>query len=112
MGSVEDALARLTAEDVVGRIWARDHTVWKPYPEEIADRLGWLDAPAEMRPLAPELTAFAHSVRAEGFRHVVLLGMGGSSLGARGPPGDPRERPRLPGAHGAGLDGARRPFGP
>ena len=51
MGSVEDALARLTAEDVVGRIWARDHTVWKPYPEEIADRLGWLDAPAEMRPL-------------------------------------------------------------
>ena len=35
-----------------------------------------------MRPLAPELTAFADSVRAEGFRHVVLLGMGGSSLGA------------------------------
>ena len=82
MGSVEDALARLTADGVVGRIWARDHTVWKPYPEEIADRLGWLDAPAEMRPLAPELTAFADSVRAEGFRHVVLLGMGGSSLGA------------------------------
>ena len=35
-----------------------------------------------MRSLVPELTAFAHSVRAEGFRHVVLLGMGGSSLGA------------------------------
>ena len=82
MGSVEDALARLTADGVVGRIWARDHTVWKPYPEEIADRLGWLDAPAEMRSLVPELTAFADSVRAEGFRHVVLLGMGGSSLGA------------------------------
>ena len=82
MGSVEDALARLTADGVVGRIWARDHTVWKPYPEEIADRLGWLDAPANMRPLVPELTAFTDSVRADGFRHVVLLGMGGSSLGA------------------------------
>ena len=82
MGSVEDALARLTDDGVVGRIWARDHTVWKPYPEEITNRLGWLDAPANMRPRVPELTAFADSVRAEGFRHVVLLGMGGSSLGA------------------------------
>ena len=82
MGSVEDALAKLTAEDVVGRIWARDHTVWKPHLDEIADRLGWLDAPAIMRPRVPELTAFADSARADGFRHVVLLGMGGSSLGA------------------------------
>ena len=82
MGSVEDALARLTDDGVVGRIWARDHTAWKPYPEEIADRLGWLDAPARMRPATPELTSFADSVRTEGFRHVVLLGMGGSSLGA------------------------------
>ena len=82
MGRVEDALARLNDDGVVGRIWARDHTAWKPHPEEVADRLGWLDAPARMRPRVPELTAFADSVRADGFRHVVLLGMGGSSLGA------------------------------
>ena len=82
MGSVEDALARLTDDGVVGRIWARDHTVWKPHPEEITNRLGWLDAPARMRPIAPELISFADSVIADGFRHVVLLGMGGSSLGA------------------------------
>ncbi len=82
MGRVEDALARLNEGDVVRRIWARDHTAWKPRPDEIANRLGWLDAPADMRPLVPGLTAFADSVRADGFRDVVLLGMGGSSLGA------------------------------
>ena len=82
MGRVEDALARLNDDRVVRRIWARDHTLWKPHPDEIANRLGWLDAPTDMRPLVAELTAFAGSVRTEGFRHVVLLGMGGSSLGA------------------------------
>ena len=82
MGRVEDALRRLNDEHVVRRIWARDHTAWKPRPDEIADRLGWLDAPARMRPLVPDLAAFAGSARADGFRHVVLLGMGGSSLGA------------------------------
>ena len=82
MGRVEDALARLNEGDVVRRIWARDHTAWKPDPDEIANRLGWLDAPANMRPRLSELAAFADSVRTEDFRHVVLLGMGGSSLGA------------------------------
>ena len=82
MGMVEDALAGLNDDNVVGRIWARDHTVWKPHPGEISDRLGWLDAPADMRPRVRDLIVFADSVRAEGFRHVVLLGMGGSSLGA------------------------------
>ena len=82
MGRVEDALAGLNDADVVRRIWARDHTAWKPDPDEIVNRLGWLDAPSNMRPRLSELAAFANSVRAEGFRHVVLLGMGGSSLGA------------------------------
>ena len=68
--------------DVVARVWAGDHTLWSDDPTEIADRLGWLDTPSSMLGSVDDLVAFAREVRDEGMRHVVLLGMGGSSLGA------------------------------
>ena len=77
----EAALVDLERLDLVARIWARDHTAWKPDPTEIADRLGWLDVTHAMRANVPDLQAFAEEARSDGIRHVVLLGMGGSSLG-------------------------------
>ena len=82
--SLQDAEAALTdlkGRDAVGRIWRRDHTLWKPDPAEIADRLGWLQVTDMMGGQVAALEAFAAEVRAAGFRHAVLLGMGGSSLG-------------------------------
>ena len=78
---IEAVLASMDRNDVVGRIWRSDHTVWKSDPTEIADRLGWLTVTQSMRQQAAELTAFADEVRQTGFRDIVLLGMGGSSLG-------------------------------
>ena len=69
-------------ESVASRIWARDHTLWSDSPAEISDRLGWLDIPDTMRPELGALTRFAQRARDEGVRRVILLGMGGSSLGA------------------------------
>lgn len=63
------------------RIWDRDHTLWSEDPSEIADRLGWLDAPLSMLSELDALDRFACEIRAQGIAHVVLLGMGGSSLG-------------------------------
>ena len=79
---VSNTLRRLDADHVVPRIWGRDHTVWKPDPDGIADRLGWLDLPSAMRDEMPSINAFADEVRRSGYRHSVLLGMGGSSLAA------------------------------
>ena len=81
MEGIQDLLWQMEADDVVGRIWCKDHTVWKPDPAEIEDRLGWLTVPQLMRPEIPALESFAQEVRDAGYRHVVLLGMGGSSLG-------------------------------
>ena len=78
---VESTLAQLDAQGVVSRIWQGDHGVWAEDPTEIADRLGWLTLPASMQEEIPLLQAFASEVRAAGFKQVVLLGMGGSSLG-------------------------------
>ena len=78
---IQDLLWQMEADDVVGRIWRKDHTVWKPDPAEIEDRLGWLTVPQLMRREIPALESFAREIREAGYRHVVLLGMGGSSLG-------------------------------
>ena len=78
---VEAALAGFENRQVIPRIWNGDHTVWKPDPTEISNRLGWLTVTGLMRQQVLALTSFADEVREAGFRHVVLLGMGGSSLG-------------------------------
>lgn len=79
---LEQTLDTLSRERVLARMLERDYTVWSQSPEEIADRLGWLDCPEEMRAAIPGLSEFAAAVRDDGIRDVVLLGMGGSSLTA------------------------------
>ena len=81
-GPVAERLDALRRDGVVRRLWARDHTLWKPDPTGIADRLGWLDAPERIRGRAPELAAFARELAAKGLTDAVLMGMGGSSLAA------------------------------
>jgi transaldolase/glucose-6-phosphate isomerase len=79
-GAVEDRLASLERDDVVARIWRKDHTVWRPDPSEIGNRLGWLDVVPRMRAQVRELQRFAVEAAQDGFDTAVLLGMGGSSL--------------------------------
>lgn len=79
---IESALAEIQSRDIVARIWRKDHTVWRADPKEITNRLGWLNTTEQMREMVPALETFAAEVRSSGFRHVVLLGMGGSSLGS------------------------------
>jgi len=77
----EATVAYLQQRDILGRIWKKDHSVWKPNPTEITNRLGWLTVTGFMRGQVSSIKSFADEVREAGFRHVVLLGMGGSSLG-------------------------------
>ena len=79
---VKAALGEIEAEDTVSRIWAKDHTVWSPDPREITDRLGWLHGPERMKRRLLELRRLAEEIRGEGFRHIVLAGMGGSCVGS------------------------------
>ena len=74
------ALDELQSAGVLRRIWERDHTVWRSDPTEITNRLGWLNVASEMTGNIGEIEDFVREVRAEGFTHALLLGMGGSSL--------------------------------
>ncbi len=78
---VEARLAEWERTAFGRRLWERDFTLWSPQPlPELADRLGWLELPGAMTADLETLAAFADEMRAEGVQHVVLLGMGGSSL--------------------------------
>lgn len=71
------------AERAAGGLYRRKPEAWTQDPEvaaRIAKRLGWLSSPDLMMASVPRLRQFAVSVKADGFTHVVLLGMGGSSL--------------------------------
>ena len=76
---VNEALEDWRRHGKIRRLWAGDATLWTGKDE--ADWLGWLTIVGEERARLDQLRAFAEEVRAAGFRHVLLLGMGGSSLG-------------------------------
>ena len=61
------------------RLWNADSTLWTGQDE--SDWLGWLDILGNKSPDASALEEFARQLPEENFADVLLLGMGGSSLG-------------------------------
>ncbi|MGA9994371.1 MAG: bifunctional transaldolase/phosoglucose isomerase [Pyrinomonadaceae bacterium] len=79
----EDALRRVEREQIVRRIWSKDAALWKEeeaHQKIIRNSLGWLTVAREMSAHVGELESFADEIRESGFTHLMLLGMGGSSL--------------------------------
>jgi transaldolase/glucose-6-phosphate isomerase len=77
--AVDASLAEWRAEGKVRRLWGRDASIWTGKDE--ADWLGWLGITNEQLAHLQRLTSLAETARSGGFSHVLLLGMGGSSLG-------------------------------
>jgi glucose-6-phosphate isomerase len=76
--AVEATLDDWQTGDKVRRLWARDPSLWTDSGEE--KWLGWLDIVAEQQRNIRRFTNFAAEVKDAKFSHVLLLGMGGSSL--------------------------------
>lgn len=74
-------LAQWGSTDILGRMWAKDHTIWSAeLVPELVDRLGWLQLPERLSEVAGEIKALGDELASERIAHVVVLGMGGSSL--------------------------------
>jgi transaldolase/glucose-6-phosphate isomerase len=85
LGSLRSAVTKRLdiwqKENFGERLWRKDYTLWSDGPvPEITDRMGWLNLPETSYELLDGLVSFSQEIRSEGFVHVVLLGMGGSSL--------------------------------
>jgi len=78
---LEERLKSWKKMNFTRKLWTKDPTLWfsEPVPE-IKDRLGWLILPEIMHEKLEDLASFANEVKREGIIHLVLLGMGGSSL--------------------------------
>jgi transaldolase/glucose-6-phosphate isomerase len=77
--AVDAAIADWTAGHKGRRLWARDASLWTGADE--AKWEAWLDVVAAQRAEVQALKDFQADIKAEGFSDVLLLGMGGSSLG-------------------------------
>lgn len=76
--AVEATLDDWQTAGKVRRLWARDPSLWTNSGEE--NWLGWLDIVAEQQRNVRRFTNFAAEVKDAKFSHLLLLGMGGSSL--------------------------------
>lgn len=79
--AVNTTLKTLDGDHFNTRLWTKDGSVWKNQPaimQNIVNRLGWLETDKTID--LERLKKLQASVRGGAFKHVVLLGMGGSSL--------------------------------
>jgi glucose-6-phosphate isomerase len=84
-GTLANALTehRRSVDAAAAALWRRDPSLWSDDPaaqQKILNRLGWLSSPGLMADSLERLRTFASGIQQAGFTHVVLLGMGGSSL--------------------------------
>ena len=93
--AVKESLAEWRAQSKVRKLWARDGSLWSGRDE--AQWLGWLGITNGQLAHIERLTAIREAARSAGFSHVLLLGMGGSTLGPRSHQDDLRHDHRVPG---------------
>jgi glucose-6-phosphate isomerase len=80
---VSETLKRADAEAWTRKLWRKDAALWKSEEEHqkiIKNALGWVTVAEQVSGAADDLAMFSASVRNAGFKYVMLLGMGGSSL--------------------------------
>jgi len=83
--AVRERIQKLEREKFSTRLWNKDPSLWKEDHQNqavIRHALGWLDVTEKKGKNLEEFLAFAAEIRKAGFRHVVHMGMGGSSLAA------------------------------
>ena len=79
--SVQEAIKQHDANYTNERIWNKDGSIWKthaPTIQKIVNRLGWLDTRETID--RDRLQQLQDGIQGADFTHVVVLGMGGSSL--------------------------------
>jgi glucose-6-phosphate isomerase len=79
--AVDRVVPQLVSDLVASRLTGLDSSLWgAEADEESAQRLGWTESIVVSAPLVPDILALRDKLRADGVNHIVLGGMGGSSL--------------------------------
>src|SRR5207247_10592233 len=76
--ALDVAIEEWTASRKIERLWRKDAAVWTDTDE--SKWLGWLDIVDEELADLDKYRKFSEGIGSAGFRNVLLMGMGGSSL--------------------------------
>ena len=121
MAGYEAVVDEAREAEWANRLFARDTSLWTTDPdvaETIAERLGWLDAPAHFTDQIPSLEGFGDAIGRHRVHDRDRRRHGRQQPGAGRPPTDVRDAGRLPRAahprldrsgRGRGRDGRSRP---
>ncbi len=80
---IDAKIQALNDQDFTTRFWQKDATLWTQNAEaqqSIRGFMGWLDSPEVLTKAVADIKQFVHEVKAAGFQHVVVMGMGGSTM--------------------------------
>jgi glucose-6-phosphate isomerase len=79
--AIATAVPQLVEAQFASKLFAKDPTLWGDAAEsEASKRLSWVGLGRSSRPLVGEIAALRDQLVGKGLDHVVLCGMGGSSL--------------------------------
>ncbi|WP_426491575.1 hypothetical protein [Hymenobacter sp. 102] len=81
--AVETKLQDFNAKNFTAGFWQKQADLWVQDAEaqqSLRSFMGWLRVAETMLPRVGEIEEFAQEVRAAGFKHVVVMGMGGSTM--------------------------------
>lgn len=81
--SLEETLLKNEGLNTTARMFKKDGSLWTSDLKDqkmIEENMGWLDLTEDYKATVNEIDTFSEQIKKEGFTHVVLLGMGGSSL--------------------------------
>ncbi|MDD8018451.1 MAG: glucose-6-phosphate isomerase [Bacteroidota bacterium] len=81
--AVDATTASFSSKNIIEKLWQKDYTIWRSeevHRKSILNRLGWLHSIDLMKDNIQHLQSFADEIKNAGFTHVIVLGMGGSSL--------------------------------
>jgi transaldolase/glucose-6-phosphate isomerase len=87
LGQYQEAITAeintLNSKNFTAGFWQKEATLWTDSTEgqeSIRSFMGWLRVAETMQKAVPEITAFVQEVKDAGFEHVVVMGMGGSTM--------------------------------
>ena len=81
--NLNNQFTSFATHSIINRLWEKDYTIWRSeevHKKSILNRLGWLQSLDLMLSNVDTLISFGNEIKDAGFKHVVVLGMGGSSL--------------------------------
>ena len=82
-GTIQATLDQFEKDNAIARMWDKDASLWKTDPAAVKiidNALGWLRVPEFVKSHGAEIKTFVKGVVADKFEHVLVMGMGGSSL--------------------------------